>query len=287
MITNDRAASCQRLYNSLLDAHYFGDNADLDIKIEATADVITLESVISWTNGSSPRSWPHGHSHANYRFRQAGLITNIVEAWWPTNNNEYGFFFEDDIEASPYFYAWAKWGILMYRYGPDKDTESARNMYGISLIQQKTSELDAKTGRILWNAASRLQDTKYSPIMPYLSQVPSSWGAVYFPETWREFHDYIQIRDSQEVIPKSQRVIEPSVVSDTWLGSWKRFLIELAFLRGYSMLYPNYKDFVSLSTNHVELGEVLHFNLHFYYYLSVTNFKLFSSAYRCSQASRT
>lgn len=258
MITNDRAESCRRLYNSLRNAHYYGKNVDLDVKIEATADDLTLSSVISWTNGSSPYAWQHGHSGATFRFRQAGLITNIVEAWWPTNNNEYGFFFEDDIEASPYYFAWAKWAILMYRYGPDSLGEAARNVYGISLIQQKTSELDRKTGRILWDATSHLENSRYDPISPYLSQVPSSWGAVFFPQIWREFHDFIQIRDNEDFIPKHRKMIKPSVVSDDWQGSWKRFLIELAFLRGYSMLYPNYRDFTSLSTNHVELGEVRH-----------------------------
>jgi len=266
--------------------------------MEATADDDTLKAVMRWTNssalstaapiasGPSSKVWNQGSRHVNFRFRQAGLITNIVEAWYPTSNDEYGFFFEDDIEASPYYFAFAKMAILKYRYSGAMSREITRNLYGISLIQQKTSELDCKTGRILWNAESRIdeynqglnllplepshhsksqQDSEedesllpreYDVHSPYLSQVPSSWGAVFFPETWREFHDYIQIRDSQEVIPRKTRLVKPSVVSDDWEGSWKRYMIELVFLRGYTMLYPNYKDFKSLSTNHVELGEV-------------------------------
>ena len=110
-------------------------------------------------------------------------------------------FFEDDIEASPFYFAWAKWAILMYRYGPDSRRQTAQKLFGVSLIQQKTSELDRATGRILWSASDILGHIKvFDSTSPYLSQVPSSWGAVYFPEVWREFHDYIQIRDTEQLI---------------------------------------------------------------------------------------
>lgn len=49
-----------------------------------------------------------------------------------------------------------------------------------------------------------------------------------------------------EVVPNSR--------SNKWKKSWKRYFIELAYLHGYVMLYPNYRHFVSLSTNHLELG---------------------------------
>lgn len=226
--------------------------------MEASADDATIKAVTDMTNDKSLGSWRQGRSDVFFRFRQAGLICNIVEAWYPTSNDEYAFFFEDDIEASPHFYAWAKWAVLMYRYGPDAQKEPAKNILGISLIQQMTSELDRATGRIMWSAGQEIRKLggKYEETSPYLSQVPSSWGAVYFPEHWREFHDYIQVRDGEEIVPKNTKIVAPSLVSDSWGGSWKRFLIELIFLRGYSMLYPNYAEWASLSTNHVELGEV-------------------------------
>ena len=34
----------------------------------------------------------------------------------------------------------------------------------------------------------------------------------------------------------------------------EKYFIELIYLRGYVMLYPNHDDFVSLSTNHLEVG---------------------------------
>lgn len=263
VITKDRPASLQRLRKSLDTAQFFGDEVSLQISVEGSADEETLKLVREWTNPDSEAggNWQHGNSNVNFRFQEAGLMSNVLEAWWPSSDHEYALFFEDDIEASPFFYAWAKWATLYYRYGPDLHSPAVKHMYGISLIQQKTSELNKRTGRILWDASSILReqtDIPIDPSTPYLSQVPSSWGAVYFPEIWREFHDYIQIRYSEAYWPLESKkyIVSPSVVSDGWKTSWKRFLIELVYLRGYTMLYPNYPDFASLSTNHVELGEV-------------------------------
>jgi hypothetical protein len=211
----------------------------------------------SFSDPASITHWQHGNSRVKFRFQKAGLIGNVVEAWWPASDHEYGFLFEDDIEASPYFYAWAKMAVLQYRYGPGNETDLARRMYGISLIQQKTNELDKERKSQSWTADAEIRGTRFADHSPYLSQVPSSWGELFFPEIWREYHKFIQMRHNKETYLKLEEgLVTPSVVSDTWTTSWKRYLIELVFLRGYAMLYPNYADFQSLSTNHVELGEV-------------------------------
>lgn len=61
------------------------------------------------------------------------------------------------------------------------------------------------------------------------------------------------VRFSEAWLPLGD-IVAPHVRSNRWAKSWKRFFIELAYLRGYVMLYPNYDDFVSLSTNHLEVG---------------------------------
>jgi len=48
--------------------------------------------------------------------------------------------------------------------------------------------------------------------------------------------------------------VVPDVRSSRWQRSWKKYFIEMVFLRGYTMLYPNYANFSSLSTNHLEPG---------------------------------
>jgi hypothetical protein len=137
------------------------------------------------------------------------------------------------------------------RYG--NSSPSASQLFGISLYQQKVIEL-RPTGRQPFNARTLLRSSSLAePTTPYLSQIPCSWGALYFPSHWREFHDYLSLRLSQRDLPISHTIV-PGVRSNKWSKSWKKYFIELVYLRGYVMLYPNYDDFVSLSTNHLEVG---------------------------------
>lgn len=137
-------------------------------------------------------------------------------------------------------------------YGYNRNKHDSQ-LFGISLYQQKVLELRSE-GRQRFDPRSLLSKNGVSnPSSPYLSQIPCSWGAVYFPEHWREFHDYLSIRLS-EWTHRIDDVIVPGVRSNKWMRSWKRYFIELAYLRGYVMLYPNFDDFMSLSTNHLELG---------------------------------
>lgn len=128
-------------------------------------------------------------------------------------------------------------------------------LFGISLYQQKNLELRPE-GRHPFNAQKLFSTASYpDPNTPYLSQIPCSWGAVYFPEQWREFHDYLSVRLSQTHpdLP-IDRIVAPGLRSNKWTRSWKKYFIELVYLRGYVMLYPNFKDYLSLSTNHLEVG---------------------------------
>lgn len=126
-------------------------------------------------------------------------------------------------------------------------------MFGISLYQQKHLELPME-GRQAFNPRALFSALGVPhPFTPYLSAVPCSWGAIYFPEHWREFHDYLSVRLASTVLAIDDEVV-PAVRSNHWAKSWKKFFIELVYLRGYVMLYPNYEDFVSLSTNHLEVG---------------------------------
>ena len=126
-------------------------------------------------------------------------------------------------------------------------------MFGISLYQPKVIET-RQEGRAFFNPRTVFASndiTEYTT--PYLSQIPCSWGAIYFPEHWREFHSYLNVRLS-EALFGIDAVVVPKARSNRWPRSWKKYFIELAYLRGYVMVYPNYDNFVSLSTNHLEIG---------------------------------
>lgn len=180
----------------------------------------------------------------------------VVESWYPTSNDSYGVFLEDDIEVSPLFYSWLKLTVLRYRYSSASRNPSypdpSAHLFGISLYQPKNLEL-LPVGRRPFDAHSLFSSLSLPPTTPYLSQVPCSWGALYFPEIWREFHSYLALRLSEIALSISEPIV-PDIKSNRWPRSWKKYFIELVYLRGYVMLYPNYADFYSLSTNHVEVG---------------------------------
>lgn len=138
-----------------------------------------------------------------------------------------------------------------HRYGEVADRTSA--LFGVSLYQQKHLELPLE-GRQPFDPRSLFSKAGLeNPTTPYLSQVPCSWGAVYFPDHWREFHDYLSFRLTELMITIEVDIVD-DVRSNHWSKSWKRYFIELIYLRGYVMLYPNYENFLSLSTNHLEVG---------------------------------
>ncbi|RDX54230.1 hypothetical protein OH76DRAFT_1430981 [Lentinus brumalis] len=240
VITDTRPHSLRRLLSSLTSARYFGDALNLRINVERTADEETLQLVGEY-------EWTHGETFLHHRIVHGGLMTAVVESWYPKDNDSYGLILEDDVELSPLFYAWIKMSLLRYRY------ERNPNLFGISLYQQKNLELRPE-GRHLFDARATFTSAGVSHLnTPYLSQIPCSWGALYFPEQWREFHTYLVTRLDSAALPLSEPVV-PEVRSNRWTRSWKKYFIELVYLRGYVMLYPNYAEFASLSTNHLEAG---------------------------------
>ncbi|ORZ21558.1 hypothetical protein BCR42DRAFT_321531 [Absidia repens] len=246
VITDRRPHSLSRLFNSLGHSKYLGDKVDLTVHMEQSADRVTRLFV-------NNLYWEHGIKKIRHRIRKGGLMPAIIESWYPSNNNNYGVILEDDIEVSPLFYAWAKYNILHYRYSLS-NAEAYPWMYGISLYSPRNLELMPE-GRISFDPNDVLLPNHFPPRTPYASQVPCSWGAVYFPEHWREFHQYLTSRlvDLQEKTPRLN-IFVPNSRSERWKKSWKKYFIEMVYLRAYVMVYPNFQDFESFSTNHLEFG---------------------------------
>ncbi|KAI7899874.1 uncharacterized protein BX663DRAFT_563582 [Cokeromyces recurvatus] len=247
MITDRRPHSLSRLLQSASKSIYLGDQVDLMINMEQSSDRVTRMLVNSFV-------WKYGKKTLRHRIRKGGLMPAIVESWYPSHNHEYAVLLEDDIEVSPLFYVWSKYAILKYRYSGNQ--EAYRLMYGISLYAPRNLEL-IPAGRVSFNPNSVLLPAGFPNHIPYASQIPCSWGAVYFPEHWREFHAYLVRRLEDLNLPKGHRtrlISVPGSRSDKWKKSWKKYFIELVYLRAYVMLYPNFQGFEAFSTNHVEFG---------------------------------
>jgi hypothetical protein len=161
---------------------------------------------------------------------------------------------EDDIEVSRYFYAYVKLQLLSHVYagggaaaegggGGEGGGEGGEQLVGLSLYTPRLVETRMPRRRIDLHAEVA------GPA--FLQQLPCSWGAVFFPKPWIEFHRYLRARLHEE----APAVEIPFSATNGWKGSWKKYLIELGYLRGWVYLYPNLKNQTSFSTNHMEKGE--------------------------------
>lgn len=238
VVTDSRPDALSRLLRSMNSAHYLGDTVKLTMNTAYTADKVTQVLVKNF-------SWGRGQKIVRHRIRRAGFMKALVESWYPSSVHEYAIFLDDDLELSPYFYIWAKFTVLKYRYSEHQDI--LKNMFGISLYSPPG--LDLHPDGLKPFIPSELLDSDLYPLeTPYLMQLPSTWGALYFPEHWMEFHDYITGRLTDDHGKKRQDIQIPDSRSNEWMFSPRRYMIEMIYLRGYSMLYPNFNNYTSFST---------------------------------------
>ncbi|CAM9498404.1 unnamed protein product [Pylaiella littoralis] len=244
VITNDRPRSLRRLMESLERSRLFGDEMAVDFYVESSADDETLRVTEEF-----PSRWgSRGLVQTHFRVLKGGLIRAVTESFFPSDRHHHAFLLEDDVEISPHFYAWSKWATLTYQYGAPSDF--MRDMYGVSLYTPRVDEL-GRTRKVYDSNKLIAGQTGGALYSPYLHQLPCSWGGLYFPETWMEYRLYLGARLREDHVSVN---IDGSRTNH-WKTSWKRFFIEMAFQSKYYMLYPNFFNQTSFSTNWLEAGE--------------------------------
>jgi hypothetical protein len=255
VFTYNRLAGLKRLWQSLVAADYAGGSQLIEMNVMLDLKASDRDGTLQWLK---QQHWPHGPFNLHRREVNVGLKKGIIEAWYPTSDDEFAAFFEDDIEVSIFWYQWAIRGILRYYYqaaigdsphslvvGDAKlnSAEADPKLLGLSLYRPIHDELsghgcEVKNGNL-----------------PFALQQPCSWGAVYFPRPWRYFRDWYDSTKSVEPRVETQDGREPT--SNTWASksSWKKYLIKLMYDQGMFMIYPNPPDRKVLSTNHLMKGE--------------------------------
>ena len=240
IISNNRLLPLKRLCESLLAARVHENLAmSLSFNLEASSspDLVSFVEAVQW---------PHGPKSVRRRILQGGLVRAVSEAWYPSSPDEFGLFLEDDIEVSPYFTDWLMYAMEAYR--ADRDPR----LVGISLYTPRVTETYLVDGRKPRFDGNRISSELFEgyPFAPLLMQTPCSWGALYFPQHWPAFLSYLRARMLED---KTHFVIEGSRTNG-WAESWKKFKFEYMWAKGLYLLYPNFKDQRSFSTNHLEGG---------------------------------
>ncbi len=243
VVSNNRFDSLKRLLLSLTQVINPTKRAlNLCIILEARSGAEILDYVYNFV-------WSHGSKNIRKRISQGGLILTISEAWYPASDNEYGLILEDDIEVSPYFLQWIEYSIALVHNNSTNSRNNLQRIIGVSLYTPKVREnlRERFLERINFNELTNILVNDGNS--PFFYQTPCSWGAVYFPRPWRTFIAYMQRR-----LEFKNTVTIHGSTTNTWKQSWKKYLTEYMYLNGYFLLYPNFDNARSLSTNHVEQG---------------------------------
>lgn len=248
-----RIHSLQRLLASLTAAQYDGVSVELHFFIEG-------DPVAGVVNLAENFTWPHGLKSIHVHPYRVGLATNIMLSWLPKEHTEVAIMLEDDIAVSPHYFRW-----LTRSFRRLLMTSKDPNIIGVSLnsvrIDQITTQQRRKRLAMLGLRKDDSLDAdpfwrNISNPMPntILSQVPNSWGAAYFAAPWQEFLRFWEVTQS-EVDSHFPMVTVPHSMTYQWERSWKKFLVELMYARGWTMIYPNFPDGRSFSVHYQERGQ--------------------------------
>ncbi|OBZ82569.1 hypothetical protein A0J61_09381 [Choanephora cucurbitarum] len=225
---NKKQSQMKRILNSIQNANYLNDKVDLFLLMDEKSDRPTSQLINNF-------KWKHGEKQIRHRIATVHPMQHFVESWYPSYDHEYAVLLDDRLELSPSFYIWLKYSLLKYRYHHD-DEVTNKQMIGISAYSPRIIDTDP-TGR-------RLLEPKPSD---YLMQLPTGAGALYFPEFWREFHDYITARLTDQSTVKRgsglRHLFKDSLLTisrtNRWIHSWRKYMDEMIYMRGYVMLYPH------------------------------------------------
>ncbi|OIR58110.1 MAG: uncharacterized protein A8A55_1118 [Amphiamblys sp. WSBS2006] len=232
-----RYKSLRRLMESVLDAEYFGRPVDLKFVIEAGPKEEVAEYVRKF-------EWPHGEVTCDFKRVNHGLEKNIMTSWYPESNDEYAIMLEDDVEVSRYYFQFV---LDIFRaHGEEfkRKGSAEEKIAGVSFFTPAKNELVKNTAVTF--GQSRRRDHDY-----FLFSFPCSWGNLYFPEQWRRFIDYYNIRVSEMLL---QDPPIRNICSNKWRNSWKKYYIEFVHMEGLYFLYSNYQTGELFSVNHEEKG---------------------------------
>ncbi|KAJ3210296.1 Nucleotide-binding protein 2, partial [Clydaea vesicula] len=265
-----RNESLKRLLKSLNNANYF-HKFSVPVSIVFHLDGGYTKKVLATVENFE---WVYGKKTILKSEIRKGLQDSIVDAWSPKSSNEFAIFLEDDIEVSSLFYKYAIFCISRFLI---KDS-AVTDINGCSLYTPRINEItpsDPQKPENFTIDELKLKTTiihnKNKKVNIYKFQLPCSWGAIYEPTHWIKFKVYynkrkllyldklkndkdLDLNNESENVMRREFPLVPNSRSNYWSQSWKKFMIEYMVAKNIKMIYPNFNNQTSFSTNHYEEG---------------------------------
>lgn len=240
VLAYDRPASFIRLIDSLINADYHRHSVPLYISVDGLSthsserQRLAHEQVLRSVHDIQ---WPHGSLHISLQEKHNGLAGQWLAFWNASNDSEVRTVFEDDIVVSPHWYTWTIEAVKAY-YG------KSNQLFGISLQRQHT----IVAGPFQFQEPHALLKTHSI----WLYQLIGTWGAVLFPQQWREFRYWMENeKPSTPCLPNFGTNLMWKKSSS---NMWSAWFIRFAFEKGYFGLYSNFEDNTALVVNMRERG---------------------------------
>jgi hypothetical protein len=212
----------------------------LHIDGESSEEVVSIADESTWT---------HGEKHLDRRDDNVGAremwFSSLGSAAEAAGDNTLMITFEDDTAVSPGYFQWIL--AAVDKYGRNIHCRDA-NLMGFSLSPIRVEEMTKPFKR--WDATREVGSQRTA----FLSVLPSSWGAAYWSDRWKQFADFATVRmkpqyydtqpeslpmenyDDLRLTPKELYIKNSR--SNVWPNSWKRFMVDWMYARGLVMLYP-------------------------------------------------
>ncbi|TQS37386.1 hypothetical protein Golomagni_02143, partial [Golovinomyces magnicellulatus] len=187
------------------------------------------------------------HRISQYNLTPEENSIRMMESFWPADPlNSHVLILSPNGDVSPIFFHYLKYSILEYKYS-SRNAHSQDSLFGISL--------DFPSSYLNGTAPFVPPQVNQREFSPFLWQAPNSNACLYFSEKWIELHDFIS-----RSLKSQKNLLAPPVTKNENISkkfpSWLEFFYQLARLKGYHLLYPNFSNNLSLVTIHNDLNRL-------------------------------
>ena len=161
-----------------------------------------------------------------------------VESFYPIHPEEsHVLILSPDVELSPLFYHYLMLMLLEYKYSGSQ-LHLRNSLAGFSLE----------------TLASLRQESPLDETDFLLSQLPSSAAALYFGDTWANFHRFVTSRLDTELEQETPQFT--SRLSADHTPAFMGYLLEMFRTQNSFMLYPSSHNDLAFATVHTETAEI-------------------------------